>query len=332
MKTADRVKMACGWVAVAGVTLAGAGCRSNAPRPVPRVPVPASFEDGGHATKSYEQLRPLRPMSDADQAAALPPPSFDDQPLVTEAVPEQSMYVDAYNRVGQPRVAVFVNRTVEGHILPVDERRVTGGTNITRESTGAVDVETRRSSGSYDRWAGDRSSEETGRFKTEGPAKVSESTETYLAAGQYDDVQAKSIDYEAIELALADTLAANGKVTLISPMMARQRLSDEEVKELQAGRPQVLREVAEKLDADVLIQVQARPTKQTSEGLGVRILVEAINTRGGESIGRSYVDVPPPLDKPTINRYTRFLARKTMYELAGSWNAPRRETPTTQPQ
>ena len=328
---------AFGWISI-GVAVLGVGCRSHETRPVPRVPVPAPFEEGGRATKSYEQLLPLRATGDDDRAAALPPPTFDDVPLVTEAVPEQSMYVDAYTRVGQPRVAVFVNRTIEGHILPVDERRVTGGTNVTRESTGAVDVETRRSSGSYDPWAGDRSKHDSDRFKTSGPARVSESTETYLAPGQYDETQAKSIDYEAIELALTDTLAANGKVTLISPKMARQRLSDEEVKELQAGRPQMLREVAEKLDADVLIQVQARPTKQTSQGLGVRILVEAMNTQGGESIARSFVDVPPPLDKPTINKYTRFLARKTMYELAGSWNAPppRREQqqqppPTTQP-
>lgn len=148
-------------------------------------------------------------------------------------------------------------------------------------------------------------------------------------------MQAKALDYEAIELALADVLAAGGRVTLVSPTMARQRLSDEEVKELQAGRPQVLREVAEKLDADVLIQVQARPTKQTSEGLGVRILVEAMNTRGGESIARSFVDVPPPLDKLTINKYSRYLARKTMIELTGSWqtlaSTPPRENATTTP-
>ena len=134
-------------------------------------------------------------------------------------------------------------------------------------------------------------------------------------------MQARSIDYQAIELALADTLGANGKVTLVSPMMARQKLTDQEVKDLQDGRPQVLREIAEKLDADVLIQVQAKATKQTSNGLGIRVLVEAINTKGGESVARSFVDVDPPLDKPTINKYTRFLARKTMYALAGAWGS-----------
>ena len=315
-------------IAIVAIAVA-VGCQQT--RPVPRVAVPQSYATGG-PVKTYEPMRPLRAESPEDRESAVPPPAFDDAPLVTQATPEQAMYVDAYRRVGGPRVAVFVNRTVEGKLVPVDERRVTKGSTFTRESTGAVDVETRKSAGSYD-----RGSDSSDRFKTDGPARVTESSETYLAPGQYDDAQARAIDYEAIELALADTLAAGGKVTLVSPTMARQRLSDDEVKALQAGRPQALREVAETLDADVLIQVQARPTRQTSQGLGVRILVEAMNTRGGESIARSFVDVPPPLDKPTINRYARFLARKTMVELANSWDArgeapaAKREDATTRP-
>ena len=37
------------------------------------------------------------------------------------------------------------------------------------------------------------------------------------------------------------------QVTIMSPMMTRQRLTDDEIKELQSGRPQMLRELAEKL-------------------------------------------------------------------------------------
>ena len=67
--------------------------------------------------------------------------------------------------------------------------------------------------------------------------------------------------------------------------MARQRLTDEQVKELQEGRPQMVGEVAQQLDADVLVQVQARPTRQTAQGLEVRVVAEAINIgRGGQSI------------------------------------------------
>lgn len=299
------------------------GC--STPPPPPRVAVPRSPDDA--AVKTYEPLRPLRDPS-ADER--IPPPAFDDVPLVTQGTPEEPIYLDAYAKVGRPRVAVFVNRTVEGQIIPVNDRNVISGEERRIETRGNVDIQSQRTTDVYGRGR-DRTIESSGSLKSNGPSTVTDTFEKYLMPGEYDEAQAKSIDYQAIELALADTLAANGKVTLVSPMMARQRLTDEEVKELQEGRPQVLREIAEKLDADVLIQVQAKPTKQTSNGLGIRVLVEAINTKGGESVARSYVDIDPPLDKPTINRYTRFLARKVMYNLAGSWNAMAEEPPTTQP-
>lgn len=273
---------------------AAVGCQSA--QPPPRVAVPQSPNEGG-MVKTYPRLRPL-PEPQAE-AFTLPPPAFDDPPLVTQAPPEQPAYLEAYDRIGQPRVAVFVNRTIEGQLVPVAPGR---------DPIAGVAVS--RSDGS------------------------SASAEVYLSRGQYDEAQAKAIDYEAIELVLADLLAANGRVTLISPTMARQRLTDGEVKDLQSGRPRVLREIAEKLDVDVLIQAQARPTQQTAEGLGIRVLVEALNTDGGESIARAFVDVPPPLEKTTINRFARFLARKTMYELASTWTAMANDDrpPTTQPQ
>lgn len=312
---------------IAAITVAGSGVIGcSSPPPPPRVAVPLSPEDGGQV-KSYPHLRPLR---EPTAQELLPPPAFDDAPLVNQAVPEESAYVNAYNRVDRPRIVVFVNRTIEGQIIPVDERKTIAGVEVTRDTNAAVEVQRSDSSRG---WNGSRSSDN---FKTSGPARLRETAEVYLAPGQYDEMQAKSIDYQAIELQLADTLGASGKVTLVSPMMARQRLSDEEVKDLQSGRPTMLREIAEKLDADVLIQAQARPTKQTDEGLEVRILVEAINTRGGESVARAFVDVPPPLDKTTINKYSRYLARKTMVGLANAWSMmastpadARPPTPTT---
>jgi hypothetical protein len=150
---------------------------------------------------------------------------------------------------------------------------------------------------------------------------VTEGGEIVLRPGQYDELDARGLDYQAIETILTDWLAANGQVTIISPTMARQRLTDEQVRALQDGRPTALSEVAQQLDADVLIQVQARPTKQTSDGLQVRMIAEAINARGGQSIGRAVVDVPPPLEKTTINRSTRFLARKLMDDMIQTWAA-----------
>src|SRR3954447_23196374 len=65
----------------------------------------------------------------------------------------------------------------------------------------------------------------------------------YLQPGQYDEANAKSLDYQAIENIMTDWLAANGQVTVISPTMARQRLTDEQVKEIQDGRPIALSEI-----------------------------------------------------------------------------------------
>jgi hypothetical protein len=244
------------------------GCRDNSPPPA-RAPVPPPDRYERSRVMERDEMRPLPP---TDQYADELPP-YVDTPIVSQRPPEQRAFVESYRAVGSPRVILFVNRTLEGNIVPVS------GEEPIRDFQG------------------------------------------YLRRGQYDELDAKAIDYYAIETILTDWLASNGQVTIISPTMARQRLSDQQVRELQDGRPQVLSEVAQQLDADVLIQVQAHPTKQTSDGLQVRIIAEAINTRGGQSIGRAVVDVPPPMEKTTINRSTRFLARKLMDDMIQTWSA-----------
>jgi len=83
----------------------------------------------------------------------------------------------------------------------------------------------------------------------------------------------------------------------------------------------VAREIAKQLGTDVLVQVQARPTRQTPNGLEVRLIAEALNIDGGDSIGRAVVDVPPPLEKRTLNKYTRYVARKLMDDMTYAWSA-----------
>jgi hypothetical protein len=219
------------------------------------VPVPSQDQASVRESDPAKPLPPPQHHAGFDDA-----PPFDDVPLVNQRPPEQSAFVDAYRRVGSPRITLFVNRTLEGKMIPVNQ----------------------------------------------------------------DDLQ-----YGAVENIMTDWLAANGQVTVISPTLAQQRLSDQQVKELQEARPQAQSEVAQQLGADVLIQVQAHPARQTSNGQEVRLVAEAMNTRGGQSIGRAVVDVPPPLEKTTINRYTRFLARKIMADMTDSWLAP---PPTTQPE
>ena len=125
-----------------------------------------------------------------------------------------------------------------------------------------------------------------------------------------------------MEMLLADWMGADGKVTILTPTLVRKKLTDQQIKDMQAGRPQVLAEIAEGLDADILIQVQARPTRQTPRGLDVRILAEAMNLRGGESLARAAVDMEPPLDKIQLNTYTRFMSRKLMDGMIQTWTSP----------
>ena len=212
------------------------------------------------------------------------PPAFADPALVRQELPEEPRYAQAYAAIGRPRLVVFVNRTVAGELVPVAPAA---------PAVSRVDV-----TGGY----GDR-------------------TAVYLQPGQYDEADARSIDYELIENLLADELSADGRVSMVAPLAARQRLGDAEVRDIQAGRPQMLGEVATRLNADVLVQVTAHPSRQTADGLCIRLVAEAVNTHGGQAIAFAAVDVPPPLTKQTLNDYTRFAARKLMDGMSGSWEA-----------
>ncbi len=301
-----------------------AGCRNqpiNHPEPTP-IPPPNT----GRVLQQPEQ-RPLPPGTAVLDGRG---PGFADAPLLSQPPPEQPAFVAAYRGVGSPKIALFVNRSFDGQILPVDQARTLTGRRTVRRSTAGVTVDRTSADGGY-RYGGygDQSAD---RFQSAGPAEYRESTETYLPAGQYDEADAKRIDYAAVETILADGLAADGSVTLLAPDLARARLTDQALQELKAGRPQVLREVAQQLNADVLIQVQAKPTRQTPDGLAVRLVAQAMNTAGGELIGRAVVDVPPPLTKQAINYYSRYLSRKLMDDLTRTWtNAKPPVPPATRP-
>lgn len=281
------------------------GCRDNSPPP-PRVPVPVPNSDTrDHSTpisRRDTEMKPLPPRT-IDEISALPP--FDDAPLVTQQVPEQNAFLDAYRRVGQPRIAVFVNRTLEGN-----------SARLSSKSAAVTASGTRRDS---------RSS-----------ADLHETSDSYLRPGQYDEASAKSLDYQAVQNSLADVLACNGQVTIISPSMARQHLTDQQIKDIHDGHSQALNDALQQLGADIFVEVQAHPIRQTRDGLEVHLIAEAMNVKGGQSLGRAVVDVPPPLEETTINRSTRFMGRKLMDEMIGSWLAPvpppvPNDAPTTRP-
>jgi hypothetical protein len=288
--------------------------------------------------RDTDVVRPLPPVS-PEAVDARPP--FHDEPLVDQAPPEQPAFVDMYRKVGSPKITLFVNRTMDGDLVPVNPDEPVTSVVESRTSNGAVSVESHDSTfagsggyghawgGPYRGWYDSRgeyhsytSSESSDKFDSKGPAEYHQTTDVYLHPGQYDEVQAKSLDYEAIENIMTDWIACQGQVTVISPTLARQRLSDQQVNDLQSGRPQMVSEIAQQLGADILIQVQAHPTRQTAEGLEVRLVAEAMNTKGGQSLARATVDMEPPLTKAQINRYTRFLARKLMSDMTGTWSAP----------
>ena len=295
------------------VFAAVAGCAKTPPPP--RVPVPAP----GNQDLVLEH-DPVKPLPDSAFRGPEPTAGFDDVPLLNQRPPEQREFIDAYNRVGRPRIAIFVNRTLQGDIVPVNDDQPLASVEHTRRSTTGVTIENRDTLASESRRRiEDR--ERVDRFESKGPGEYRETTDVYLRPGQYDEVQARTLDYEAVENILTDWLASNGNVTIISPIMVRQKLTPEQVKDLESGRPQVLSEIAALLGTDVLVQAQARPTRQSVQGLQVRLIAEAINIKGGDSIARAVVDIQPPLDKPQMNTSTRYVARKLMDDLIGAWSS-----------
>ena len=158
---------------------------------------------------------------------------------------------------------------------------------------------------------------------------------TYISREQLDQLQAAQLDYMTIETMLADWLAADGKVHIVSPSAVHGLLTPTQVQNLQAGQPNALTPIAQTLSADVLVQVQVHPVEQTMLGLRYLLIAEAINTRDGASIGRCTIPLDPPLDKPHINDDTRFVARKLMDEITLSWQnyqpPPAVMTPNSQP-
>jgi hypothetical protein len=192
---------------------------------------------------------PPKPLP-AQVAPEVPPPPFDDVPLISQEAPEVPHFLDAYEKVGRPRIVVWV---------------------------------------------------------------------VHLPGDFYDEAWSREIDYAAIENILTDLFSARGRVTLISPQAARSALTPEQAKDLNSPHPNLTREVGDRLKADVLIFVRASATHQSGEGPAVRLVGDASNVQGGESLGQAVVDVPPPLDKPQMNKYARFVARKLMSDMTNSW-------------
>ena len=250
-------------LAAGGILSLTGGCQSQQPASGPPQVRPAQTSDAG-------ARREEKPLPDPTRSE-LPPPPYADFPLINQRPPEQTEFLRAYEGVGRPRIAVFVNRTLQAQAQNSWDRRGDG----------------------------------------------------YGAGREYEVSLAEDIDYSAIETVLTQWLSCDGQVTVMSPSVIRARLKPEEVSRLEQGRLRELREIAKELDADILVQVQVRPTRQSAQGgTAMRLNAESINLLGGESIGRATVLIPPPLSSEQINKFTRFVARKLMNDMILSWSGP----------
>jgi hypothetical protein len=235
--------------------------------PPPRAPIPST----GNVTRERDPIKPMPApaptpkVGDTNQGVGQPGPADP---------PGQRAYLDAHRRVGRPRIALFVNRTLSGALLPASDPQ---------------------------------------------PEAMGEQAGTPTTMPATVPAPIALADYLAIESVLFAQLSADGQVTVVPPEALRQRLSEQQQADLEAGRVQMLPDLAAALQADVLVQVQVQPVQQTPQGLDLRLTALAINARGGVSIGRAMVDLPAPQDRPKIDRNTGFVARRLMDAMAASW-------------
>jgi hypothetical protein len=132
-------------------------------------------------------------------------------------------------------------------------------------------------------------------------------------SGRTGELAIEDIDFESMEKILTDWFAADGQVQLLSPT-ENQRRND-------AAGTHPQSSPAGRGGPDVYIRVRAQQTHQTRDESAMRLVGEAVNANDGRSIGRAVVDVPPPLDKPQLNKFTRFLGRRLMDQMTGTWRA-----------
>jgi hypothetical protein len=89
-------------IVLTGLLAGGCLFKDNTPSP-PRASVPPPM------INSMDQTAAGKPLMQRGGYDA----SFDDTPIVTQPPPEQAAFVQAYTSVGSPRLAVYVNRTVD---------------------------------------------------------------------------------------------------------------------------------------------------------------------------------------------------------------------------
>ncbi len=293
------------------VAIIAGGCGQDAP---PQSAVPINPGEG-----YVPHDAPPKPMPDSATNDQPGPGPYDDSAILQQRLPQEQEFLDAYVKVHTPRIAVYVNRTLTGQMIPPNPGGPTETDERTQHSTGGVNVTNSQFNEHDDAYSHDVQSGRT-HFQSNGPAEYTETTTHYVAPSDIDEADARSLDYDALEKILTDWMSCDGRVHMISSDYIAAQMSPADLQAMSEGKAPALTNLGDKVGADVLIQVQAHPTRQ-SGALQIRLVAQAINVRGGDLIGTAVVDVPLPLDKPRINTYTRFIAAKLMDGMSGAWES-----------
>jgi len=299
--TSYRMKMTS--LVVGSFMLAGCAAPPDIPVSQAPTPPPSAYYPG-------DIPKPI-----PDPSLQVPTPAFNDPPLVDQSLPEEAWFVNAYNQVGHPHIAVYVNRSLDGAMIGEADIPLTTVETVKR-STGQLEVD-RSQASSFGGWYGGGQQSSTDHFKSNGPAEYHESTSVWLHPGEFDENQLGPLDYIQIENLTTDWFRAGGRVTVLAPGWIRGQITATQAADLQQGRISALQPL-QTAGADILVQVQSHAARREGQ-LVLLVVAEAINVKGGESLGHVSLELPTPLDRYEINNATRYMVRKLMQDMVGSW-------------
>lgn len=244
-------------------------------------------------------------------------------------------YVNAYTQRRMPRMMVFVNRTIDGNILPkdgleelirIEERQsATGGVKVASDKSETGTANSAAANAGYGGAGSSASSTVTQKndkssFESGGPAEYTKTSSIKVAPNKLDEIGATRDDYDMIELSMVDYMDANGKVYVKDSEAARAKLDREKILRIENSDPAAIRLLNTELQTDILIQIKATPTKQSQWGdKAVRLNAKATSVTDGRYLGAAFVDMPLPMTKTNINVFTRYLAGKMMEQMTTKW-------------
>jgi hypothetical protein len=308
---------------------------------VPRVYVPGPGDQ--NAYQPQVQPKPLPPDNYIPGGMTPPPQPYPGQPgqpgamqpgpggvVANPSIRNEDVFVQAYAAHRNPRIMVFVNRTITGDPLPKDgleellrvEERQTATGALSVQSNNATNSNSQSSSAGYSGSSVSSSNSNTnnsGSFSSNGPAEYSKVTSTKKQAEKYDQIGASADDYALIEASIVKYFDNSGKVTIEDSDAARAKLDREKVLRIENGDPGAERLLNTELQQDILIRVTATPTSHATVGPAVRLMAKAVSTTDARSLGTAFVDMPLPMTKTNINIYTGYLSSELMGEMAKKW-------------